>query len=147
MRDAAFSADRRDIHDPAFFASPHLGEHCQRAVERTPDMYLERLPVILRRHGIHRTHADGSGVVDQNIDGPQLTPYPINSTVYLIALRDVTFHRHYTVTPAVQIGGGTLQLAGITGQQSDSRSSPQELPRHDQAQAPRPAGDHDRFTA
>src|SRR5581483_12374984 len=108
MRDADFPADRRDIDHSAILTLSHLRENGESGVQRSPEMHVQRLPVVIEIHRVHRTDIDGSGIVNQHIDLAQLLADLVKSTLDLLAIGHVTADGYDPVAPAFQVGSGTL---------------------------------------
>src|SRR5207302_1008247 len=107
MWDTDFPADRRNIDHSAIMTLSHRRENGESGAQRSPEVDVQRLPVVIDIHRVHRTDIDGSGIVNQHIDLAQLLADLVKSTLDLLALGHVTGDGYDPVDPAFQVGSGT----------------------------------------
>src|SRR3954470_21938660 len=115
---AGLAVDRADVDDPAVFALAHPVPDRLGHVEAAAQIYVDDLVPGLAVHPLHGCVASDSGIVDEDVDRPQLGFDPGDSGDAGIVVGDVPF-----IGPDAGAGGEVacfLLVAGIIGGDGDS---------------------------
>src|SRR5690242_508130 len=71
MRNADLASYRGDVYDATAPGPPEVRQHCQRGIHHPPEHDVHGISEILQGHVLHRSNADGAGVVHKDIDSPE----------------------------------------------------------------------------
>jgi hypothetical protein len=147
VRDADLATDRADVDDAAAAASAHARQHGLDHIVSTPEVDRHRLLEIVARHHVERADGDRAGVVDQQIDRPEVDLDGADAVLDLLRVGDVAGDGERPAAVLRQVLGGALERVLVAGADRHPRAAAGELPRQHEAEAARAAGDEGDFVA
>ena len=119
-RVAAQSGDRRHIEDPAIAAGNHrVAPDRLRQQEHPGQVQVDQLLPAVQRVRLGRRRPGGTGVVDQDVDVPQLCHRRSRELRHRVGLAHVGRQHLDLDARGGQVGAGLLQFIGLAGGDQD----------------------------
>ena len=135
---ALLAIDRRDVDDPAEAALAHAFDHRTAHVEQGIEVGVDDVVPLVRRHLVEHAVFGDSGVVDENIDRPEVLGDLGQPSYTVLVFGDVPFV-DVDARLRLELGGGLV--VGMIGRRDLAARRLQRL-GDGGADAARAAGDH-----
>jgi len=113
--DTHHTANGGNIYYVPTASRPHLGQHCQRGIERTPEHYIQGVRKILHGCRGHGAHLDNASIVDHNINASKALRGLIHYRGNLLLVGHITENSQDLGAALRQILPSPRQFLRITG--------------------------------
>ena len=129
MRDTHLAADGGDVDDAPLTPRPHMRQHRQDDVERTPEVRGHVALEVGGGHDADGPNVDHPGIVDQHIDRTEAGVYRANQLRHLVAIAHVAGQGKCGHARPGEVLARAFECVGVAAADRDARPRESGLSR------------------